>query len=154
MLIHVPTVCFILGALAFLFAVKMAADGLGRGESTKVLACWCFAFIFLAAASALMAVRPFGPSGARSVLPSFLLVVGFGLIWRGIAEFTGRRAPWILIAIGPLSFLVAWSQGIFSQDGHRLIFMSIVVSSYLIVSGRALFHGGGGLRSARLAGCV
>ncbi|BDA86260.1 hypothetical protein Sa4125_38020 [Aureimonas sp. SA4125] len=153
-MIHLPTAFFIFGALAFLFAIKMAADGIGRGESAKVLLWWCTAFFCLACAGIVAALRPVDPSGVRSGLPSFLLLVAFALTWRGIAAFTGTRAPWPLVLAGPLIWIGAWSAGLFADDAYRLILVSVVVIGYMLATGHALFFHGGGLRSARQAGCV
>jgi diguanylate cyclase (GGDEF)-like protein len=153
-MIHVPTAFFIFGAVAFLFAIKMAADGIGRGEASKVLIWWCVTFLCLAGASLIMALRPFDPVGGRSGLPSLLLLAGFGLAWRGVSTFAGTRAPWGLVVLGPLIWLAAWSQGVFADDGHRLILVSIVVIFYMTASGWTLITRGGGLRSARQAGMV
>lgn len=153
-MIHVPTAFFIFGAVAFLFAIKMAADGIGRGESSKVLFWWCITFLCMAIASLTMALRPFDPVGGRSGLPSLLLLIGFALAWRGVGSFTGTQAPWGLVLLGPVIWLAAWSQGVFANDGHRLILVSIVVIGYMTASGWALVSRGGGLRSARQAGFV
>jgi diguanylate cyclase (GGDEF)-like protein len=134
-----------------MLAIKMAADGIGRGETSKVLAWWCTTYLCLAGASLTTALRPLDPTGARSSLPSFLLVTGFALAWRGIGTFTATRSPWSLVLLGPSIWLVAWSEGFFADDGHRLIVVSLIVMGYAAASGRALLAGGGDLRSARQA---
>lgn len=149
--LHVPTAILLISLLALTSALKMMLDG--RSCRSAALGWWSAAALCMVGAGLLLAGRTaipvFGVGAANA-----LLLVGYGLLWRGAAVFAGRRAPLGMVSLGAVAWSLAWQQGWVSEGPHALAFCSVAIILYCLAAGMVLLDMNDNLAAGRMAGIV
>jgi diguanylate cyclase (GGDEF)-like protein len=123
LIIALMVVC---GVLSALLGTAWLSD-----RSVPGLGLWAIAFSLGTTALALFSGRGVVPDFASIDLANAMILLAFGLGWRGARVFAGRPGPWGIVVAGALLWLIACQIPVFQETFRlRVIVASLVMSGF------------------------
>lgn len=113
-----------------------------RDRTVPSLAWWGCAMLFVSAGFALVAARGTIHHVLSIVVANVLLLFGGGLIWTGARIFDGRRPHRLILAAGPVIWVIACLvPAFYGSIVARGLFISVVAGGYTLLAAYEFWTG-------------
>jgi len=112
-----------------------------QNRRTTALALWGIGYLLGAAAAAMLAAPALLPNAMGLCVGNVLLCTAYAIMWTGARSFEGRRVPLLLVAAGPIIWIVAFQFDTFSHPAPACIeLVSGILAVYALLAAREIWH--------------
>ena len=112
-----------------------------QNRRTTALALWGIGYLLGAAAAALLGAPALLPGVLSLGVGNTLLCTAYGIMWAGARSFEGRRVPPLLVAAGPIIWIVDFQFAGFPRSSPACIeLVSAILAVYALLAAREIWY--------------
>jgi diguanylate cyclase (GGDEF)-like protein len=112
-----------------------------QNRRTTALALWGIGYLLGAAAAALLGAPGLLPGMLSLGAGNTLLCTAYGIMWAGARSFEGRRVPLLLVAAGPIIWIVAFQFAGYARSASACIeLVSALLAAYAFLAAREIWY--------------